>query len=251
MTRAAGATRVALSTTEVRLLCFAHAGGGASVFRAWHGLLGPDVEIRAVVLPGREARWREAPHRRMADLVEATMRELHGAFDRPFAFFGHSMGAAVAYELCRRFFAEPGSGPVGLFVSGRRAPHLPPRRPSAHRLPRDDFVAHLRSLNGVPPEVMVDPELLDAFLPCLRADFEVNETYDPPCAPPLPIPVSAFLGETDPEVTVQEMLGWRDLTNDDFTLRVFVGDHFYLKSGQTELLAAIRHDLARALPGVA
>jgi len=243
--------RVAGPEARIRLFCFAHAGGGAAFFRPWHGRLGPDVQVCPVVLPGREARWRERPHTQMDELVEGTMEELRHRLDPPFALFGHSMGAAVVYELCRRFFPAPGSGPLHLFVSGRRAPHLPARHPPVHRLPREQFLQHLDLLNGIPPGLTGDRDLIDAFLPSLRADFEVSETYAPPGGPPLPVGVSAMLGADDPAVNVHEMLGWRDVTDGRFSLRVFTGDHFYLRGGCPDLFAAVRQELTRAIGRVA
>lgn len=230
----------------IRLFCFAHAGGGAAVFRPWQARLGPQVEVCPVVLPGREARWREPPCTSMDELIAVIMRQLRRRIDRPFALFGHSLGAAVAYELCRKLFPTPDSGPVLLLVSGRRAPHVAARGRPAHRLPREDFVAYLRSLNGIPPEVAGHPQLLDAFLPVLRADFGVNETYAPPREPRLRVAVSAFLGADDPLVNVADMLCWRDVTTSGFRLRVFTGDHFYLRGGHPDLLTAIGHDLLAA-----
>jgi surfactin synthase thioesterase subunit len=226
-----------------RLFCFAHAGGGAAVFRPWRARLGGGVDVRPVVLPGRESRWHEPAHARMSELVEAVEDELRAELRPPFALFGHSMGAALAYELTRRLAVDPARAPERIFVSGRRAPHLPARHPAAHGLPRDRFLAYLRTLNGVPPEVLEDGRLLEAFLPTLRADFAVDDTYAPPRGAPLPVPVSAFVGAEDPVATVDELLAWHDVTSREFRLRVFPGDHFYLKGGHPGLLAAIRDDL--------
>lgn len=234
------------SKPTIRLFCFAHAGGGATSFRAWQGRLGPQVTVCPVVLPGREKRWREPPYTSMDELVAGIMPQLRHRIGQPFALFGHSMGAAVAYELCRKFFPGPDGGPVHLLVSGRRAPHTAARDRPAHRLPREDFLAYLHSLNGIPPEVAGHPQLLDAFLPTLRADFQVNETYAPPRGPRLSVAVSAFLGADDPVVNVADMLCWRDITAHEFRLRVFAGDHFYFKERNPDLLAAIHHDLMAA-----
>lgn len=236
--------------TPVRLYCFPPAGGGALGFRAWPARLPAWVEARPVVWPGREARSRERPHTRMDPLVEQVAAELLGELAGPFAFFGHSLGAAVAYELCRRYFPA-GGGPAHLFVSGRRAPHLPAREPPAHGLARAEFLDRLRRLNGIPEEVLADPALMDAFLPALRADFEVNEGYAPPPGPALPIPVSGFVGDADPAVPVADMLDWRRVTARGFRLRVFSGDHFYLGGGRADLLAAVCRDLTRSLAATA
>ncbi|MQA94863.1 MAG: alpha/beta fold hydrolase [Streptosporangiales bacterium] len=233
----------------VRLFCLAHAGGGALAFRPWRGRLGDGIALHPVVLPGRESRWGETPYTWMDDLADGVLSELAPLLHGPYAFFGHSMGAAVAYELTRRLTERPAQGqdpPIRLLVSGRRPPHIHAprnRRTPAHLLPYEDFLTYLRALGGVPPEVLNDRRTLDAFLPAMRADFEVNETYTPPRAPRLQIPVSAFRGVEDPAVTADDMRRWQEVTGKSCTLRTLPGGHFYLKGGPPELLEAIRDDL--------
>ncbi|WP_221891264.1 thioesterase II family protein [Microbispora sp. KK1-11] len=230
-----------------RLFCFAHAGGGAGFFRPWRPLLLPEVEVCPVVLPGREWRLRERPYTRMEELVPAVVDGLLPYLDRPYALMGHSMGSAVAYEVARRLSAGPATPPAGLVVSGRRAPHLPKRRADLHGLPDEEFVAAVARLNGIPDQVLRQPDLLRLFVPGMRADFTLNETYRPLPGPPLSCPVSGLTGDADPEVTPEEMLAWREVTTGPFTLRVFAGDHFYLKGVRPDFIDALRTDLRRLL----
>jgi medium-chain acyl-[acyl-carrier-protein] hydrolase len=193
-----------------------------------------------VVLPGREARLREPPVNRMDQLAGPLTDALRPYADRPYALFGHSMGAAVAWEVARRLPRSP----VMLFVSGRRAPQLPTSRRRFCDLSEDDLLAELAKLNGTPAEVMDQPSLLQVFLPSLRADFELNERYAPlPGGGRLDCPISALLGDADPEVDPEEVAAWRDATDGGFTMRVFRGDHFYLKDARPAVLAAVREDL--------
>jgi medium-chain acyl-[acyl-carrier-protein] hydrolase len=235
----------------VRLFCFAHAGGGGAFFRPWREALRPEVAVRPVILPGREARVREEPYRRLSGLLDPVCEALAPLLDRPFALFGHSMGSVVAYEVARRLAASATRGPGLLLVSGRRAPHLPARRRPLHGLPDREFVAALGKLGGTPPQVLGQPDLLSMFLPCLRADFELNETYTPLPGGTLACPVSALTGDVDPEVDVDEMAAWRAVTVGGFTLRVFRGDHFYHQGRPGEVLAALRADLRRLRTPVA
>ncbi|EWC63733.1 Thioesterase [Actinokineospora spheciospongiae] len=228
-----------------RLFCFAHAGGGGGFFRPWRGALGEDTAVCPVVLPGREGRVREAPFTRIGPLVDALVDGLGPHLDRPFAFFGHSLGSIVAFELAKRLRETGHAGPGCLIASGRRAPQLPNRRRDVHALPSGDFVAEMLGLGGTPPELVRQPELLEFFLPVLRADFELNETYRPAPAAPLDCPVFGFTGDADPLADPDEVAAWARVTTGPFGLRVFRGDHFYLRDS-TGVLAAVRADLRRA-----
>lgn len=233
---------------RVRLFCFAHAGGGSAFFRPWRAVLEPEIEICPVVLPGRESRVREPPFTSTNALVGPLTGGLLPHLDRPFAFFGHSVGAVVAYEATRALARAAKPLPSVLVVSGRRAPHLPARRPPLHGLPDDRFLAAVGALNGTPSEVLEHRRLLEVFLPVLRSDFEINETYVPSPGGRLACPISSYMGRVDPEVTPDEMRAWEQVTEDRFELRVFEGDHFYLKGTPFELMAAIRARLASPLP---
>jgi medium-chain acyl-[acyl-carrier-protein] hydrolase len=229
--------------SQVRLFCFPHAGGGGSFFLPWTAELAPQVAVCPVVLPGREGRIREPAFDRLAPLLDALVEALLPYTDQDFAIFGHSMGSVVGYEFARRLEREHGRRPRCLLVSGRRAPHLPARRAPLHALPDQGFTEALRGLNGTPSEVLEDEGLLRLFRPTLRADFAVNETYTASAGAPLTCPVSALTGTADPEVTVEEMAQWQSVTAGAFRLRVFYGDHFYLKSRPEDVLDAIRQDL--------
>lgn len=232
----------------LRLLCFAHAGGGAAFFFPWRRALGPRVEVRPVVLPGRESRSREPAFRSLEALLGPLCDALAPHLDRPYAMFGHSMGAVVAYEAARRL-AAAGCPPALLAVSGRRAPGAPRTRRPFSGLPDRDFLAALAALNGTPAEVLGDDRLLHAMLPTLRADIELNERYARLPGPPLACPLVAYAGSSDPEVDLEELLAWHEETSGPFTLRSFAGDHFYLKGARADVMSALRRDLAPACGG--
>lgn len=232
-----------------QLFCFAHAGGGPSFFRPWRAPLAPEIAVRRVLLPGREWRLEEPPFRHITELVGPLCAALEPYLDQPYALFGHSMGAVVALEVARWFCASSragAAGPMGpscLIVSGRRAPRLACSRRRLSELPHDEFVAEVGRLNGIPPEVLNEPELLDMLLRALRADFELAETYQPLPGGRLDCPVTAYLGTGDPEVEYASVLPWREVTTGEFAIRVFRGDHFYLKGGRPDVLDAIRADV--------
>jgi medium-chain acyl-[acyl-carrier-protein] hydrolase len=220
---------------RVRLFCFPFAGGSSFTYRAWADALPPSIEVAAIRLPGRESRRGEAAYRRVGSLVDALAAALPPFFDRPFAFFGHSMGALVAYELARALPAPP----AHLFVSGRRAPDHPDPRAPIHALADAPFVAELRHLNGTPEDVLRHAELLELVLPVLRADFELCETHAHADGPPLPCPLTAMGGVADARVPRATLEAWRAQTTSAFALRMFPGDHFYLEAARPAVLSAI------------
>lgn len=238
-------TSAGTGRAPLRLLCFAHAGGGAAFFHPWRQVLSPDIDVCPVVLPGREARLHEQPHTRLEELIPELTAALEPFLDRPYALFGHSMGAMLAYETARALEAGTARPPSCLIASGRRAPQLPARRPPLYALPEEAFLDAVSRLGGMPAEVVDHPDVLRLFMPAMRADFELNETYTHQAGALLRCPVSALTGDGDPEVDLEEMASWRHVTAGAFSLRVFRGGHFYHRGRPADVLAAIRADLTR------
>lgn len=203
----------------------------------------PSVQALAVELPGRGGRLKETPFRKVEDLVPVLGQLISCYMDRPFAFFGHSMGAVIGFELARYMRRVYDTMPVHLFVSGRRAPTTPEPNPPSYNLPEPEFVEELRTLNGTPKEVLENPELMRLMIPLLRSDFELIQTYSYVSEPPLDCPITAFGGLADEEVERDVIEPWRQETNARFTLRMLPGDHFFLRTSE----AAIAHVLAQEL----
>jgi medium-chain acyl-[acyl-carrier-protein] hydrolase len=233
---------------HIRLLCFPHAGGGATAYRDWAEPLGSRIEVAAVQLPGRERRFHEPAYSSLAALLEPLTEALVSRLDLPFALFGHSMGARIAFELARALRRRPVPPPRRLFVSGATAPHLPVRT-AYHQFPDDRLVAKLHDLNGTPIDVLRSGELLQLMLPLLRADLTLAETHPHVPEAPLDCPIRAFAGASDPESPVEEVAAWRVHTRASFRLQVLPGDHFFLRSQRQAVLAAIRRELLGPGPG--
>ena len=232
--------------TRFRLFCFPYAGGGASIFRTWPQRLPRDIEVCAIQLPGREERLAEPLFDRLASLIDVLVNVLHPYMDLPFAFFGHSLGSVVAFELTRRLRRQKASCPLQLFVSGSRAPQILDPDPPLHQLPDAEFIEELRRFNGTPLAVLDNPELMELLLPLLRSDMRLLETYGYDHEAPLDCPISAFGGLADKEVSRDELAAWRDQTRSRFRMQIFPGDHFFLNGKESiRLLEAISMDIMR------
>ncbi|MFM8332782.1 MAG: thioesterase II family protein [Candidatus Methylumidiphilus sp.] len=237
----------------VRLFCLPYAGGGAMIYRAWGDSLPATVEVCPVQLPGREDRLGEAPFTELLPLAQTLGQAILPYLDKPFAFFGHSMGALIAYELAHELRRQTGKLPLRLLVSGRGAPHLPATLTPISALPETALFSELqRRYGGIPQMLWQEPELRALLLPQLRADLAVVETYAPAPAEPLPCPLRAFCGKQDHCVDGASLAAWRSLVRDDITVQMFDGDHFYLNNAPQPLLQAIAAALGQSLraPGL-
>jgi medium-chain acyl-[acyl-carrier-protein] hydrolase len=229
----------------IRLFCLPYAGGSAAVFRAWSHDLPPEIEVNLVKLPGRESRVNEPPMSSLTTLVQALGQALQPYLNRPFALFGHSMGALISFELARHLAQTYGQSPTRLLVSGFRAPHLPDPEPPIYHLPEAEFVEEIRRFNGTPEAVLQNAELMELMLPILRADFTITETYTYTDAPPLDCPISAFGGLQDGVVSQEHIDPWSIHTRGDFALHMFPGNHFFLHSARPLLLWSIAQELTQ------
>lgn len=232
---------------QIRLFCFPYAGAGISCFRSWAEYLPPEIEVCPIQLPGRENRRQEAPLTRMKLVIEKLAPLLQPYLDKPYAFFGHSMGALLSFELARELRRRNLPQPSRLLVSGCRAPQLPDLDPPLHRLPEAKFLTKLKNLQGIPREVMASLELMQLFLPALRADFELLETYFYLNEKPFDFPITVFGGLEDNKVNVEELDVWREQTNAEFSLQMFSGDHFFLHTNNRQLLPDLAQQIKQLL----
>ena len=228
--------------TTVRLLCLPYAGGSEAVFRDWREGLPESIEVCAVQLPGRGARVKEPPFSDPRLLVEAAAEGLISEMDKPFAIFGHSMGAAIAFELARQFRREYGIQPVHLFISARCSPQSLIGQ-TMPRLTDADFEAVLERGEATPKEVLEDPELMELLLPVLRADFAVGQPEILKPEPPLDGPITVFGGLSDLTTKRECLEGWREHTSGRFLVRMLPGGHFFLRDARPLILKAIAAEL--------
>lgn len=236
--------------SRLRFYCFPYAGGGTQIYRRFAQQLPPGIELCMLQMPGRERRFGEPALTSVDASVRALVPVMRAETDLPWVFFGHSLGALIAYELARALRSDGLPTPRHLFASGHRAPHLPDPDEPIHGLPDSQFIEELKELNGTPAELFAEQELLDLMLPLIRADFTAAETYEYQPQPPLDCPITAFGGTDDPLVTEDEVMPWREHTVADYSYHIFEGDHFFIHSAEAAVMDALRTQLSRVLAGL-
>lgn len=210
--------------------------------RGWQRHFSSGVRLFLVHLPGRGARIDEPPFTRLPPLISALAEAIAPETEGRFAFWGHSMGAMISFELARELRRRRLPGPRGLFLSGRTAPHALITDVPMFSLPEDEFIAELQRLNGTPKTLFENPETRQLFLPAIRADFEVVETYQYVPEAPLPCPIYAYGGVQDTDVTRERLSAWQKHTSARCRVRMFSGDHFFIHNPASGFLYALRDD---------
>lgn len=228
---------------RIRLFCIPYAGGQAAVFTPWVCGLSEEIEAFAIQLPGRSSRIRERPHTNLLQLVNAIHQGIECYLDRPYALFGHSMGAQIAFQLGRCLRRTEGPEPLHLFVSGAAAPDYPRIEPIMYDMADAELVERLRQMNGTPREILDNREMLQIVLPVLRADFQVLDTYRYQQDKPFDFPISAYGGLQDTLVPVDALQSWKAHTCSEFSLNMFPGDHFFLTKKREDLLRTLHEQL--------
>ncbi len=231
---------------KVRLICIPYAGGGAWAFRPWAKLLPTDVEVLGVQLPGREDRLAETPFDSAEPLLDQLAAVVEPLLDRPCAFFGHSMGALLCFELLRLLRRRGAPAAAHLFASAYRAPQIPAPYAPIHELPAEQFVQEVSRLyDAIPAAAREHEELMELLLPALRADISICDTYAYLDEQPLDCPITAFGGSADQHVPVDQLEAWGAQTANSFELNMLDGDHFFIQSAVGPLLEAVSQQLRR------
>jgi medium-chain acyl-[acyl-carrier-protein] hydrolase len=221
-----------------RLFCFPFAGGGSGTFSDWHAYLPESVEIVCVQLPGRGSRFRETPFKNIGPLLAELSVHVPNPMEVPCAFFGHSIGALLAYELAGSLLKRVKPIPSVLFVSGMSAPQLGQKGIATMRMPDREFIEYVKRMNGIPEEVLGNEDLLEVLLPSMRADFELTESYEY-SGTQLECPLVVFSGSDDLEAPPGTVERWAEITTGEFHRHTMPGDHFFLNSAKESLLALV------------
>ncbi|HVG59534.1 MAG TPA: alpha/beta fold hydrolase [Hyalangium sp.] len=227
----------------LRLFCFPFAAGSASALHRWADL-GPSIEVMAVQYPGRETRFQEPPLRSITALVEALGPAMLPLLDRPFAFFGYSLGASISLQLAYWLRRTGAPAPQGLMIGAGTPPGFWKPRGALH-MSDEALIAMLREYGAAPPQVLAHEELMRLLLPMVRADFEMIDTYPVPDEEPLSVPLAVWGGTEDLQPSPQHLEAWRGYTTRDFTLQLISGGHFFLFSAAELLREAMERTLLR------
>ena len=230
------------ANARLRLFCLPYAGGAAGIYRKWMPLFPGDIEIRPVELPGRGLRFQERLFTAMPEAVTALAAAMEPLLDRPFAIFGHSLGALMGYELVHQLTQSTGQCPVHLFVSACTPPHVPPVE-RLHDLPESLLLSELFRMNGTPRQVLEDAGMRRILLPVIRADLSMYENYVDGRGSPLACPITAISGRDDPRAAPGLMSEWRRHTCAAFALHPFWGDHFFLHTSAPRIVELIAQTL--------
>lgn len=239
--------------SRVRLFCFPYSGAGASIFFSWPKIFLPlhQVELGLIQYPGRENRLSEPCITSLSSLVEAAKENICDYLDKPFAFYGHSLGALVSFELARSLRENFNLIPFHLFLSSHPAPQIEQHEIPIHNLPENEFSEKIKSLSGMQKEVLESAELMQILLPILRADFEICEKYIYEPQPPLNCPISVFGGFQDLNSPPEQLKAWEKQTTSTFSLRMFPGNHFFLNESRLLLIETIARELMNDISVIA
>ncbi|MFA1820382.1 thioesterase II family protein [Virgibacillus oceani] len=234
------------SEASFRLFCFSFAGGSASFFGDWQPILSQSgIETCAIQMPGREDRLSEKLLTNVDEIVSEVIEALEDFQDKPFAFFGHSMGTLISFEVARKLRLLKMRQPNILFMSSGKAPQIQPRR-ILHTLPNDSFLLKIKELGGTPDVIMENEDLSNIYLPILRADFKMIETYKYIDSNPLDTKIVAYGGRIDEEVKYEDIVAWEDHSLKPLKINMYEGSHFYLRDYKEKviknIIAHIRSD---------
>jgi len=232
---------------KARLFCLPYAGGSEIAYRTWQKNLPQAIEVLSIQLPGRGVRIKEAPYTRLVPLVETLGPALVPELDLPFAFFGHSMGALIAFELAHWLRREQQPLPLHLFISAKTCPAQDDGLPIGAS--DSELINLLRSYEGTPAEILENAELMEVLLPTIRADLELCQTYVYETRSPLECPITVFGGVGDSGRSRVVLERWKDYTVGPFKLHMFPGGHFFIQNWERTLAEIVERELAEYVPG--
>lgn len=232
---------------QLRIFCFPYAGGNANSYSSWVKSLPTSVELVGIQPPGRAARIAEPAHTAMKPLISDLLPRITDLLNVPYIFFGHSLGSRVAFELMHRCHEANLPLPVHFIASGSRSPDKGDETDITYNLPEDEFIKTLKDMNGTPEQILQNKELLELFIPLLRADFQLGETYCFQHQKQFNCPVTVFGGSDDKDVSIEHLNGWDKFFVDSAKVQIFPGGHFFIEENQQLVLERMNVIIQKAL----
>ncbi|WPY01820.1 Thioesterase (plasmid) [Candidatus Trichorickettsia mobilis] len=227
----------------VRLFCFHYGGGSATTYREWTKGLIEHVELVAIQLPGREHRFSEPLLYNISHVVDKLCENFSSYIGKPFVFFGHSIGALIAFEFVRTLRRKGMPQPKHLIISGAKAPQVALKRAPIYNLTDSKLIEEIRKYNGIPISILEDEELMAIFLPIIRADFFISETYKYTSEEPLTFPITSLGGLGDDTFDFEDLLKWKEQTSSSFEYNLLPGDHFFIRSSYQKVIRIVNQIL--------
>jgi medium-chain acyl-[acyl-carrier-protein] hydrolase len=232
----------------IKLFCLPYAGGSAMVYNRWKLSINGMIQIRPVELTGRGKRFTEPYYDNLMQAVDDIYRLVKPELNGLYAFYGHSMGSLLVYELVRKINSLPHPQPVHLFLSGGSPPHIRKSDKVYHKMPEEQFKEEIFKMGGTPREVFENKELLEIFIPLLRADYKILETYEfQPEHPVFDCGITLFNGKEDEEVTSDEIRQWQRYTKVQCPLHEYESGHFFIHDQMEDIVQIINDTLIQAL----
>ncbi|MDQ0175270.1 thioesterase II family protein [Bacillus chungangensis] len=226
--------------SKIKLFCIPYAGGSAVVYSKWKKLINPLIELKEIELPGRGYKMKEPLLDNMPEMVENIFKEMKNEIKPPYALFGHSMGALITYELYKKLKKAGYPAPVHMFISGKKSPQVAIKDLKLYHLPEDEFIDHILKYNGTNESVFKNKELASLFIPILRADFKIVETYKfDHTDDRLDCDISVFGGTEDRTVDWDDLLQWQEVAKKKCNFYSFKGGHFFINEHTEEVVNQI------------
>lgn len=220
----------------IQLFCFPYAGASASIFKSWQSFLPKHIEVVGIQYPGHGNRISEKPYSSSIDIVNELLNNIFNAQTKPFALFGHSMGAMIAFDLAKRLVTSSEQKPIHLFISGLAPPQLRKTKSFIKNRTRNELINFIEQLGGTHSEILSHKELMDIILPALKSDFQIADNWFVEDTFDLSIPLTILGGDTDNEIPEDSLIYWSAYTTKKTTIKIYSGNHFFINSNKYQIL---------------